>query len=213
MLLEKMGTEAVALGLKGDGIEENTLIASLCDLLEKIWSHGLQTKQGKSALWCHLQAYLELQDARANNCNAPTITNVTPKALAGNKISSGSYASTTPALAWNVMRKRMDYLSTFQTDIDSPPSPNRSRSRDRNKFVGLEQLCPLPESLEFDVKYVLENIQTFIYFSTVKLGRVTQMNMKKSDIENSHTIYEGIMNSDMKIPKYFFTYLLDMYIN
>lgn len=45
MLLEKMGTEAVALGLsKNDGIEENTLIASLCDLLEKIWSHGLQSK-------------------------------------------------------------------------------------------------------------------------------------------------------------------------
>jgi len=45
-------------------------------------------------------------------------------------------------------------LSTFQTDFESPPSPNRSRSRDRNKFVGLEQLCPLPESLEFDVKWV-----------------------------------------------------------
>lgn len=47
---------------------------------------------------------------------------------------------------------RVSDLSTFQTDFESPPSPNRSRSRDRNKFVGLEQLCPLPESLEFDVK-------------------------------------------------------------
>ena len=27
------------------GLEENTLIASLCDLLERIWSHGLQVKQ------------------------------------------------------------------------------------------------------------------------------------------------------------------------
>lgn len=66
MLLEKMGTEAVALGLSGEvtvvGVEENTLIASLCDLLEKIWSHGLQNKQGKSALWSHLQAYLELKE-------------------------------------------------------------------------------------------------------------------------------------------------------
>lgn len=61
-----MGTEAVALGLSGEvtvvGVEENTLIASLCDLLEKIWSHGLQNKQGKSALWSHLQAYLELKE-------------------------------------------------------------------------------------------------------------------------------------------------------
>nr|XP_014088653.1 DENN domain-containing protein 5B [Bactrocera oleae] len=167
MLLEKMGTEAVALGLKGDGIEENTLIASLCDLLEKIWSHGLQSKQGKSALWCHLQTYLELQDARANNSTTATITNPAPKALGGNKIGSGNYGGTTPALAWNVMRKRMDYLSTFQTDVDNPPSPNRSRSRDRNKFVGLEQLCPLPESLEFDVKNVLAmaDIKTHIGYT------------------------------------------------
>uniref|UniRef100_A0A8C7TWV6 DENN/MADD domain containing 5B n=1 Tax=Oncorhynchus mykiss TaxID=8022 RepID=A0A8C7TWV6_ONCMY len=48
MLVEKMGREAVELG-HGEanitGLEENTLIASLCDLLERIWSHGLQVKQ------------------------------------------------------------------------------------------------------------------------------------------------------------------------
>ena len=40
-----MGHEAVELG-HGDvsltGVEENTLIVALCDLLERIWSHGLQ---------------------------------------------------------------------------------------------------------------------------------------------------------------------------
>uniref|UniRef100_A0A8C9T9E4 DENN/MADD domain containing 5B n=1 Tax=Scleropages formosus TaxID=113540 RepID=A0A8C9T9E4_SCLFO len=50
MLVEKMGKEAVELG-HGEanitGLEENTLIASLCDLLERIWSHGLQVKQVK----------------------------------------------------------------------------------------------------------------------------------------------------------------------
>uniref|UniRef100_A0A665X0G7 DENN domain-containing protein 5B-like n=1 Tax=Echeneis naucrates TaxID=173247 RepID=A0A665X0G7_ECHNA len=60
MLVEKMGHEAVELG-HGEanitGLEENTLIASLCDLLERIWSHGLQVKQGKSALWSHLLLY------------------------------------------------------------------------------------------------------------------------------------------------------------
>lgn len=48
MLVQKMGQEAVDLG-HGEvtvvGVEENTLIASLCDLLERIWSHGLQQKQ------------------------------------------------------------------------------------------------------------------------------------------------------------------------
>ena len=47
MLVEKMGQEAVELG-HGEAtkcVEENTLIASLCDLLERIWSHGMQSKQ------------------------------------------------------------------------------------------------------------------------------------------------------------------------
>ncbi|KAG8512273.1 DENN domain-containing protein 5B [Galemys pyrenaicus] len=52
MLVEKMGHEAVELG-HGEanitGLEENTLIASLCDLLERIWSHGLQVKQGATS--------------------------------------------------------------------------------------------------------------------------------------------------------------------
>lgn len=70
MLLEKMGTEAIALGLSGEvsviGVEENTMIASLCDLLEKVWSHGLTNKQGKSALWSHLQSYLDTHDASSH---------------------------------------------------------------------------------------------------------------------------------------------------
>lgn len=48
MLVAKMGTEAFELGhpeISLCGVEENTLIASLCDLLERIWSHGLQHKQ------------------------------------------------------------------------------------------------------------------------------------------------------------------------
>ncbi len=45
-----MGQEAVDLGhgeqkQKTHNVEENTLIASLCDLLERIWSHGLQNKE------------------------------------------------------------------------------------------------------------------------------------------------------------------------
>lgn len=46
-----MGHEAIELG-HGDaninGVEENTMIASLCDMLERIWSHGLQSKKVES---------------------------------------------------------------------------------------------------------------------------------------------------------------------
>lgn len=62
MLVEKM-PEAVNIGhgeARISGVEENMLIASLCDLLERIWSHGLHGKPGKSALWNHLINYRKL---------------------------------------------------------------------------------------------------------------------------------------------------------
>ena len=43
-----MGSEAFELGhgqVSVSGVEDNTLIAGLCDLLERVWAHGLQTKQ------------------------------------------------------------------------------------------------------------------------------------------------------------------------
>jgi len=61
MLVEKMGREAVELGhgeVNITGVEENTLIASLCDLLERIWSHGLQVKQVRNKYSCMLQSTL-----------------------------------------------------------------------------------------------------------------------------------------------------------
>ena len=48
ILVQKMGQEAVDLGhadANVSGVEENTLIASLCDLLERVWSHGLTTRE------------------------------------------------------------------------------------------------------------------------------------------------------------------------
>ncbi|ELV10917.1 DENN domain-containing protein 5B [Tupaia chinensis] len=69
MLVEKMGHEAVELG-HGEanitGLEENTLIASLCDLLERIWSHGLQVKQvtvsrGPGDMGRHIQNMSEIK--------------------------------------------------------------------------------------------------------------------------------------------------------
>nr|XP_061812568.1 DENN domain-containing protein 5B-like isoform X1 [Nerophis lumbriciformis] len=60
MLMERMGKESVEVG-QGEanitGLQENTLIHGLCDLLERTWGHGLQMKQGKSALWSHLLHY------------------------------------------------------------------------------------------------------------------------------------------------------------
>ncbi|VEL12091.1 unnamed protein product [Protopolystoma xenopodis] len=63
MVLQKLGHEAVELGhghLLVSDIEENTLVSRLCDLLERIFAHGLNKKMGKSALWSYLLLFLEL---------------------------------------------------------------------------------------------------------------------------------------------------------
>ncbi|XP_058466910.1 DENN domain-containing protein 5B isoform X3 [Malaya genurostris] len=141
MLLEKMGTEAIELGLSGEasviGVEENTMIASLCDLLEKVWSHGLVNKQGKSALWTHLTAYLEIKD-----CQNPS------KQIDTNYL--------TPDLS----------SLAIEPEIPLSPTRGRSKSRDR-KSLGPEQLRPLPESLEFDIRNILAmtDIKTHIGYA------------------------------------------------
>ena len=50
ILLEKLGQEAVEWGhgqpaeAGFTGSEENMLVAAVCDLIERIWSHGLQSR-------------------------------------------------------------------------------------------------------------------------------------------------------------------------
>lgn len=59
-----MGQEAVDLGHSDanvSGIEENTLIASLCDLLERVWSHGLQKKEVlQRMILCYVYPLIDL---------------------------------------------------------------------------------------------------------------------------------------------------------
>ncbi|KAH7940330.1 hypothetical protein HPB52_023044 [Rhipicephalus sanguineus] len=139
MLVEKMGVEAVELGhaeASITGLEENTLLASFCDLLERIWSHGLQAKQGKSALWSHLLNYLEVEECRSSG-----------KPIDRNFL--------TPALAWCVLRRRIDYLSNLVPD-EMPASRGRE-AKERSRRVrppDLPGLKPLPVSLLMDVKTV-----------------------------------------------------------
>jgi len=71
ILLEKMGNDEVrplGCGAVG-GDEENTLIAALCDLIERIWSHATSEdnkevtkwQSGRCSFWSHLMAYYQLE--------------------------------------------------------------------------------------------------------------------------------------------------------
>ncbi|EAL41523.3 AGAP011351-PA [Anopheles gambiae str. PEST] len=170
MLLEKMGTEAIELGLSGEasvtGVEENTMIASLCDLLEKVWSHGLINKQGKSALWTHLAAYLEIKDCQnpgKHQMDNSYLTPGMPSAPPG-----ATRASTQPRRRKRYQRRPVALLTLSIEPQLPPPSPTRGRSKSRErKSLGPEQLRPLPESLEFDIRNILAmtDIKTHIGYA------------------------------------------------
>ncbi|KAH0949807.1 hypothetical protein HN011_010229 [Eciton burchellii] len=141
MLVEKMGSEAVALGHGGESlsdVEENTLVASLCDLLERVWSHGLQNKQGKSALWSHLTMYQESEE-----CNDAT------KSIDPNFLSPD--------------------LSNLQLETDVSPTrgTDKHKSPNERKTIGPEHLRPLPDSLIFDIRNVqaMTDIKTHIGYA------------------------------------------------
>ncbi|KAK9299056.1 hypothetical protein QLX08_007804 [Tetragonisca angustula] len=149
MLVEKMGSEAVALGHGGESlsdVEENTLVASLCDLLERVWSHGLQNKQGKSALWSHLTMYQAVEE-----CNDPD------KSIHSNFLSP----------AWNVLRKRLDYIPNLALEIDSPTRGTDKHKSPGDRKIGPEHLRPLPDSLLFDIRNVqaMTDIKTHIGYA------------------------------------------------
>ncbi|XP_055329550.1 DENN domain-containing protein 5B-like isoform X2 [Paramacrobiotus metropolitanus] len=139
MLVEKLSKEAVELGHNEGyvtGVEENTQIASLCDLLERVWSHGLYLKQGKSSLWSHLLYYQQRHE----------------RSDIGKRLSD--VAETSPAFAWQVLRKRLEYLTAVNVELQSHSNLDSSRGRsmaDRDLVAGND--CT--PSLIFDMKNVL----------------------------------------------------------
>nr|CAD7395243.1 unnamed protein product [Timema cristinae] len=152
MLVEKMGTEAVELGHGGEisivGVEENTLIASLCDLLERVWSHGLQNKQGKSALWSHLTNFQELEEC--NDTSKP----IDPSFL-------------TPDLS--SMALETDMTPSTVRGRDRHKTPDRKSPLERRSLGSCDQplLRQLPVSLTFDMRNVqaMSDIKTHIGYA------------------------------------------------
>ncbi|XP_046833213.1 DENN domain-containing protein 5B isoform X2 [Vespa crabro] len=178
MLVEKMGSEAVALGHASESlsdVEENTLVASLCDLLERIWSHGLQNKQGKSALWSHLTMYQELEE-----CNVTTKT-IDPNFLSPvpkkspNKLFGlpdrliASLKSRNIFEIASYIKENFNDLSklALETDVSPTRGTDKHKSPGERRAIGPEHLRPLPESLTFDIRNIqaMTDIKTHIGYA------------------------------------------------
>ncbi|KAF4523620.1 hypothetical protein B566_EDAN010129 [Ephemera danica] len=147
MLVEKMGSEAIDLGHVEPnivGIEENTLVASLCDLLERVWSHGLHNKQqGKSALWSHLLNFQELEEC--NDTSKPINPNfLTP---GKDKIDPVITKEVSLGIDLSSMALEADDSSTGRGRDSRRASPERRKNE--------PALKPLPVSPTFDMRNVL----------------------------------------------------------
>ncbi|KAK9496634.1 hypothetical protein O3M35_013114 [Rhynocoris fuscipes] len=152
MLVEKLGSEAVEMGhcAQTSLVEENTLIASLCDLLERIWAHGLQKRQGKSALWAHLSNYLEMEDSN------DTVKPIDQNNLPSPDLSSGSIETSPQPV--------QDGKLSSRSRSETRTSNTRRLSEDQRQQPTLR---PLPNTLVYDLRSVqaMTEIKTHIGYA------------------------------------------------
>ncbi|BET01978.1 Hypothetical proteinypothetical proteinT/LH2 domain [Nesidiocoris tenuis] len=181
MLVEKLGSEAVEMGhcAQTSLVEENTLIASLCDLLERVWSHGLQRKQGKSALWAHLSNYLEYDER--NDTNLPVhphyLNQPTPEKPKGFSVKLlASIISPNIKEIATFISTNLD-LSTGSSGDSSPEMAKATRSKSESRTANTRRLSeefqqeptlrPLPNTLSYDLRSVqaMTDIKTHIGYA------------------------------------------------
>ncbi|XP_065582616.1 DENN domain-containing protein 5B-like isoform X2 [Artemia franciscana] len=168
MLVAKLGAEAADLGhadVSLVGVEENTMIASLCDLIERIWSHGLQVKQGKSSLWSHLLHYQDLygyeDEPKALNPNSlspdMSTNDVSPGSKTSGRVSSTPASPTHTLNRKHISRSRNVYRSEGPSPLNKSNngslchSPTRYSRKSSPERGGMQ---PLPDTLAYDIRNI-----------------------------------------------------------
>ncbi|XP_064612538.1 DENN domain-containing protein 5B-like isoform X2 [Liolophura sinensis] len=172
MLVDKMGREAVELGhgeVSITGVEENTLIASLCDLLERIWGHGLQTKKGKSALWSHMLSFQEVEEC--NDTSKPIDPNFLTPVLTFPPLrrqkTVGSRLNLVEIKAMLECYFSLCNLSSMALEAERTIKEKTHRRKGSRGGIDLPTLRPLPRSLTFDMKNVqqMSDIKTDVGYA------------------------------------------------
>nr|CAH8869258.1 unnamed protein product [Trichobilharzia regenti] len=139
MVLKKIGQEAIEMG-HGDPnisvVEENTLVSGLCDLLERIWSHGLNRKLGKSALWSHLVLYAKRVELMKQT-NKELATN---EAELLNLESSPPTTSSSCGSSPHISDLRNRSVGGVNTRVAETPETNQEMPRSDAKYSGYSSL-------------------------------------------------------------------------
>lgn len=115
ILLAKMGTDDLGSSSSSLSIancEENTLIAALCDLVERIWSHARsddydansQWESSKCPLWSHLTAFHDAQQQQQKDSE-------TSHHRRHSKQTLDEEADASSGVVWTSLKKRIDCKS------------------------------------------------------------------------------------------------------
>ncbi|KAM7534413.1 hypothetical protein Aperf_G00000111732 [Anoplocephala perfoliata] len=141
MVIQKMGQEALHLGHNYQSVsevEENTLVSGLCDLLERIWSHGIQRKHGASALWVHIQEFMErnacdsVQSISHSVSRTPTQSPALPTRLPRSASTARTSVTTSmPARKFDSLPRRLSTASPITVESSAGTSSPISGSRIR----------------------------------------------------------------------------------
>lgn len=136
ILLEKMDRNERTLlpyGLSEEEIEGNALIASLCDLIEKVWSHGrINESPTGSSFWQSLSTFSRNQITGQSS------------------ISTDKVESLLNNLTVNDQRGSYSLLSASHSR-STPSSPMKSRPERYHSSANHSLLDPLPVSLTRDI--------------------------------------------------------------
>jgi len=198
ILLEKMGREGdgsliqPAFGSSDEGVEGNALITSLCDLIERVWSHGALMTSSGSYFWDSLSSYSREQVNGVQEDRLSMVLNSVDTRGSYSLISSSSGSRSTPA------------------------SPMKSRSSILHHHSLME---PLPVSLlrdilsvqrMNDVKTDLGKSRVFIRLSLERkcLSQHLRELLDHQDLEESYEKHSFLRSEEEK--EQFLTHLLTL---
>ncbi|CAK8683308.1 unnamed protein product [Clavelina lepadiformis] len=204
ILVGKMGQEAIELGhddVSVSDLEENTWIASLCDLLERVWSHGLLTnhKKGKSALWSHLLQYQVEEEEKARKKSFQRFGGSSPS-LVNDAIDDDAHVS-------SPFNPVTSYYSLPRSFPRKKSKALRQQSEDRNSEISnssSQQNIPL---MEYTVITSLERIQAMREVQT-EVGRSRAWIRLALEQKQLHTYLRELLTKNRLLDRMYKRYSL-----
>uniref|UniRef100_A0A5S6Q9G9 UDENN domain-containing protein n=1 Tax=Trichuris muris TaxID=70415 RepID=A0A5S6Q9G9_TRIMR len=210
LLVEKLGREAVSLGhskLSIGGVEENTLVASLCDVIERIWSHGSRRKRGKSALWAFLLEHYE-KTSKKTSCGPLRAQGLASVSFGSAPRRLGRWQLPSDSASWSHLP--FLYKADRMRSSSAEPLPRDHCGIKSHEAHQHSSLPSLPTSIDYDLSHVMRmvDIKTEIGYARafIRLALERKLLYKhlktllecESQLESMYDPYAFLMHDEEK---------------